>query len=251
MAKSRYRMARKARFKTLRLTIFNFFKLWIKDIDGLENIPKKGPAIFICNHLSYYDFFIFGSIMRDYIVFLAQKKVGDTFFIRWLTRFHNVVYVDKDKPGASFFKKVIRYLESKKMLMIYPEGTRSRSGKMLMPKPGFVKLAMRANVPIIPVALKGTYEILPPHRHMPRFKKCRVVVGKKIYISPGNKDFSDIFFRRKGERKFGNLTDDEIQEIAIRLMDKIRAWSEQDWDDSVIEEIKRFDIVKGLGVDTI
>jgi len=238
-AKSRYRMARKARFKTLRLAVFNFFKLWIREIDGLENIPKRGPAIFICNHLSYYDFLIFGSIMRDYIVFLAQKKINETFFVKWFTRFHNVVYVDKDKPGTTFFKNVIKYLESKKMLMIYPEGTRSRSGKMLAPKPGFVKLAMRANVPIIPVALKGTYEILPPHRHIPRLRKCKVVIGKKIYISPENPDFSDIFFRRKGERKFGNLTDEEMQEVAIILMNKIRMWSEQEWDGSAREEINK------------
>jgi 1-acyl-sn-glycerol-3-phosphate acyltransferase len=108
-----------------------------------------------------------------------------------------------------------------------------------MPKPGFVKLAMRANVPIIPVAMKGTYEILPPHGHIPRFKKCRIVIGKKMYVSPENPEFSDIFFRRKGERKFGNLTDEEMQEIAVRLMNKIRAWSEQEWDDSAKEEVDK------------
>jgi len=86
MARSRYRMARKVRFKTLRSVVFNFFKLWISDIDGLENIPKRGPAIFICNHLSYYDFLIFGSLMRDYIVFLAQKKINETFFVKWFTK---------------------------------------------------------------------------------------------------------------------------------------------------------------------
>ena len=110
--RSRFRLIRRSRFKTLRRMVFRFFNLWIKEVDGLENIPKKGPVIFICNHLSYYDFLVFGSIMRDYIVFLAQKKVGNTFFVRWFTKFNNVVYVDKDQTGASFFNNVIKYLDS-------------------------------------------------------------------------------------------------------------------------------------------
>ena len=63
-----------------------------------------------------------------------------------------------------------------------------------------------------------------------------------------NPDLNDIFFRRTGERKFGNLTDEEMQEVAVRLMNKIRLLSEQEWDESAIDEIRRFDssvITKG------
>jgi len=239
MTKARYRFVRRLRFKIVRLSVFGFFKLWVKDVKGLDNIPQRGPAIFISNHLSYYDFLVFGSILRAYIVFLAQKKIKETFLIRWFTKFHTVVYIDKDKPGYSFFKEIIRQLGGGRLVVIYPEGTRSRTGKMAIPKPGFVKLAMKTNVPIIPVALKGTYEILPPHKHIPRLKKCEVTVGKKIYISPDNPDFKDIFFRKKGDRKFGKLTDENLQEIAVRIMDKIRISAGEEWDDSAGWAIQR------------
>jgi 1-acyl-sn-glycerol-3-phosphate acyltransferase len=215
------------------------FKLWIKEVVGYKNIPSKGPALFVSNHLSYYDFLILSAVVPSYVVFLAQKKIKETFFVRWFTRFNNVIYIDREKPGYSFFKEILKWLEAGRLFVIYPEGTRSRTGKMLMPKPGFVKLAMKANVPIIPVALKGTYEILPPHKHIPRLKKCEVIIGKKMYISPDNPDLKDIFFKNAGFRKFGKLDEEDMQKIAVRIMDKIRILAGEEWDDSAAAEIAK------------
>jgi len=211
--------------------------MWIKEVEGYNNIPVKGPAIFVSNHSSYYDFLIFGSLLHGYVVFLAQKKINQTFLIRWFARYTTVIYIDKEYPGHAFFKKILKHLDEGKLLVVYPEGTRTRTGKMLKPKLGFVKLAIKANVPIIPVAIKGTYDILPPHKHIPRLRKCKVTVGKKMYISPDNPDFKDIFFKRPDKIKLGALTDEELQEIAIRIMDKVRILAGQEWDDDIVEEV--------------
>jgi 1-acyl-sn-glycerol-3-phosphate acyltransferase len=234
------RIVRITTFKITRFTIAKFFQLWIKKIVGIDNIPPKEPAIFVCNHRSYFDFIILGSIILKDIIFLAQRKISRTFFISWLTRFHKVIYIDTDYPGSSFFKRMLRYLDTGKSVVIYPEGTRSRTGKMLLPKLGFVKLAMKANVPIIPVAMKGTYQILPPHRYIPNFKKCEIIINKKMYISPDNPDFRDIFFRRRDLRKFSRLTKEELQEVAIRIMDKIRILANEEWDDNALREFGKF-----------
>lgn len=238
----RYKFINKVRFKFLRFLLVCLLKSWVRRITGLNNVPEKGPAIFVCNHLSYFDFLIFSAVVKPYVVFLAQRKIKTTFIIRWFTKFNNVIYIDKDYPGYSFFKELLQYLDAGRLIVVYPEGTRSRTGKMLIPKPGFVKLAMKANVPIILVALKGTYEILPPHRHIPRLRKCEVIIGKKMYISPDNQDIKDIFFRRTGDRKFGKLTDEDLQEIAIRLMDKIRIQAGEEWDESAVQQVQRFGI---------
>jgi 1-acyl-sn-glycerol-3-phosphate acyltransferase len=181
-------------------------------------------------------------VVKPYVVFLAQRKIKTTFIIRWFTKFNNVLYIDKEYPGYSFFKELLQYLDAGRLIVVYPEGTRSRTGKMLIPKTGFVKLAMTANVPIIPVALKGTYEILPPQKRIPRFKRCEVTIGKRFYISPDNSDLKDIFFRRTGERKFGKLTDDDLQEIAVRIMDKIRIQADEKWDDTAVPQVQKFGI---------
>ena len=233
--KVRYRLIKRIRFKATRLLVFLFFRLWIKEVSGFDNVPAQGPALLVSNHLSYYDFLILGCLFRQQIVFLAVKKISQTFFVRWFTKMHIVVYVDRDRPGSTFFREVLRHLEAGKLVVIYPEGTRSRTGKMLKPKPGFVKLAMVANLPIIPIAMKGTYEILPPHKHIPRLTKCKVIVGKRMYVSPENPVFSDVFFQHRGDRKFRNLTAEQMQEVAIRIMDKVRMLAEEDWDDSFVE----------------
>lgn len=221
MLRTRYRLLRLWKYKTMRLAIFFFFRLWLKEIDGFKNIPLQGPALLVSNHLSYYDFLVLGAIFRSQIVFLAVEKINKTFLINFLTKLHIVIYLDRENPGISFFKEVMRQFESRKIVVIYPEGTRSRSGKMGRPKPGFVKLAMKANVPIVPIAMQGTYDILPPNKKIPKLRKCRIVAGEKIYIAPSNEMFKDVFFEKRGFRKFSNLTKDQMQIIADRIMEKV------------------------------
>jgi 1-acyl-sn-glycerol-3-phosphate acyltransferase len=172
-----------------------FFRSWIKKIDGIENIDLKRSVIFVANHRNYFDFILLGAIFTKNVVFLVQRKVKRTFF-KFLAIFYEVVYIDRDNPGLSFFKKLIKCIEDGKSIIIFPEGTRSRSGKMLLPKIGFVKLAMLTTTPIVPVAIKGTYEILLPHKVLPKFKKCEIVFCKKFYISPDNSEFKDIFLKK-------------------------------------------------------
>ena len=240
LIKSRYRFFRRIRFRITRLILALFLRTWVREVIGIENIVLDSPAIFVSNHLSYCDFLIIGSLLRKYIVFVANKEINQTFFFGWFTKVNHVVYVDRDNPGFSFFKDILRHLEKGRSIVIYPEGTRSRTGKMFKPKEGFVKLAIKARVPIIPVAMKGTYEILPPHRFIPRLKRCSVIIGERIFISPENNIFKDIFLRRKNSGKSTNLTKEETKEIAFRIMDRIRVLANEDWDESALEEISRF-----------
>ena len=232
----RYRLVRRLRFRYLRLLIFFMWQLWLKEIRGMENIPRDEPAIIVSNHLSYFDFWILSALLRKQTVFIAVKNLDKRSVVGWTMKLNTIIYVDREKPGHIFFKKVMnQLLEQRRLVVVYPEGTRSRTGKMLTPKPGFVKLALKAGVPIIPVAMRGTYEILPPHKKIPKLKKCEVFVGKKIYISPQHPEFRDIFFlKTKKNKRYEELGDAELQEIAFRIMDKIRHSANEEWDESVV-----------------
>jgi len=232
----RYRLLRRLRFRYLRLFIFFVWRFWLRDVYGLEKIPTDGPAIIASNHLSYFDFWILSAILRKQTVFVAVKNLAVRGHVGWTMKLNPIIFIDRDKPGLTFFKKILWYLkEQRRLVVIYPEGTRSRTGKMLTPKVGFVKLAVKAGVPIIPIAMRGTYEILPPHKHIPKLKRCDVFVGDKIYISPQNPEFHDIFFRKAGpDRRYRDLDEAELQEIAFRIMDKVRVAAMEEWDESAV-----------------
>lgn len=234
-----YRLAKRLRFQFIRSIASFFLWRWIKSVSGFEKVVQQDSAILIANHLSYYDFFVLGALFKRPLVFVAVKKVRQAFLIRWLAKFHMVVYIDRDNPGTTFFRAIIRHLELGRLVVVYPEGTRSRSGKMLKPKPGFVKLAMKANVPVIPVGMRGTYEILPPHSRVPKLKRCEVIFGQKRYISPSDPELEDIFFESKENPKFSKLTKKQTEKIAIRIMEGVRRLSGQEWDHNDADEVKK------------
>jgi len=238
--KVRIRAARRSGFKFLRSLVFFMWRLWVRKVEGLENIPENEPVIIVSNHQSYFDFFILASVLRRQTVFVAVKGLSERPFVGWFMKLDTIVYVDRDKPGLSFFKELIRHLDAGKQIVLYPEGLRSRSGKMLPPKTGFLKLALKQNVPILPVVMRGTYEILPPNKHIPAFKRCDVIFGKKIYISPSTPLFKDVFSEGAKNGKYSNLNDDQLNRVAYRVMDIVRQLSGQAWDETAQDDAERY-----------
>jgi hypothetical protein len=110
---------------------------------------------------------------------------------------------------------------------------------MGVPRTGFVKLAIKNNVPVLPVVFKGAYEAWPPHRKLPRFKKCEIYLKKKIYVSPSTQIFKDVFFHRNHTKKFDKLSRRDYQIIAFRLMEIIRVISGQEWNGEAKTEVEK------------
>jgi len=219
------------------------WKCWLDRVDGLENIPRGEPAIIASNHLSYFDFFVLASFLEKQTVFIATKGLDQRSFVGWFMRLDTIIYVDREKPGYGFFKEIIRQAKNKKLIVIYPEGTRSRSGKMLAPKLGFIKLAMLCGIPIVPLAMKGTYDILPPHGHFPNFTRCSIEIGKKISLSPSNPFLKDVFYKAPKSKKYTALTDEGTEEIAFRIMNEVRIMAGQEWDDSAVSKAEKYGVL--------
>jgi 1-acyl-sn-glycerol-3-phosphate acyltransferase len=164
-----------------------FFRPWV---EGLENVPRTGPAIFASNHVSFSDSFFFPLVVPRKITFLAKSDYFTGRGIKgFLTRqfFAGVGQVPVDRSGGraseAALRTALRILGEGKLLGIYPEGTRSPDGRLYRGKTGVARMALEAGVPVIPVAMIGTYEIQPPGKVVPRLKRPGVRIGKPLDFS--------------------------------------------------------------------
>lgn len=163
------------------------FRPWV---EGLENVPQQGSAIFASNHLSFSDSFFLPLVVPRHITFLAKSDYFTGTGIKGrLTKwfFSGVGQVPVDRSGGraseAALRTGLRVLGEGSFLGIYPEGTRSPNGTLYRGKTGLARMAMEAKVPIIPVAMVNTYEIQPPGQVRPSLRRVGVRIGKPLDFS--------------------------------------------------------------------
>jgi len=127
------------------------------DVKGYENLPKEGSFVIATNHLGIVDVPIayYALDYWDMFVLIADKwqQVG---LFRWVGRYFNFIFIDRYNADVKALRKVISLMEKNNILVIAPEGTRSRTGSLIEAKPGVSYLATKLNRPIVPVAITGT-----------------------------------------------------------------------------------------------
>ncbi len=127
------------------------------DIKGYENLPKEGNFVLATNHLGIIDAPIafYALDYWDMFVLIGEKWEKVALF-RWLGKYFNFIFIDRFNPDIKALRKVISLMEKNNILVIAPEGTRSRVGSLIEAKPGVSYLATKLNRPIVPVAITGT-----------------------------------------------------------------------------------------------
>ncbi len=163
------------------------FRPWI---EGLEHVPTKGAAIVASNHLSFSDSFFLPLMVPRPITFLAKSDYFTGRGIKGLFTkafFAGVGQVPIDRSGGRASEAAIRtgtrILGRGSLLGIYPEGTRSPNGLLYRGKTGLARMALEARVPIIPVAMIGTFEIQPPGVIKPRLRRVGIRIGPALDFS--------------------------------------------------------------------
>jgi len=159
---------------------------WNIEVLGLENIPAAGGAIIAPNHLSVIDHFVVGAALPRRITYVGKAEYMDSWKTKYL--FPALGMIPIDRGGGSAAERALtsaaRLLESGELFGIYPEGTRSRDGKLHKGHTGVARLALRTGSPIIPCGLQGTDIVQPPDRSMPRmWDMMRVRFGRPIDVT--------------------------------------------------------------------
>jgi len=159
--------------------------IWIKKIEGLSNIPKRGPFVIAANHSSYFDFLILPAIFPMRIYFLAAEKFFDHPVWRIIMKLTGQIKVDrKADDKTDVYKKALEVLNDGGVLCIFPEGTRSSTRELQRAYCGVSKISYLSKTVILPVAIKNTYDIMSRHDRMPKFTKtCEIVIREPIPFS--------------------------------------------------------------------
>lgn len=164
-------------WRLARLAAKALFKL---RLEGEENIPASGPAILAMNHQSFLDPPMLGCMVRGEIYYLARRSLFDKPVLKWLLPRVNVIPVDRDGQDRSALKQVIRLLEEGKRVLIFPEGTRSRDGRLLPAKAGLGMIAAKTGAPVVPLRIFGSGKALPRDSGRLRFVPVRIRAGAPL-----------------------------------------------------------------------
>jgi 1-acyl-sn-glycerol-3-phosphate acyltransferase len=136
-------------------------------IRGAERLAGLGVAVYAANHTSYMDTpVVFGSLPFQFRI-LAKKELWPIAFIGWYLNRSGQIPIDTANPHAtlSSLGAGVRTLRAGTPLFVFPEGGRTPNGELQPFLSGAAYLAIRAQVPLVPVALKGVYDLLPIHTH--------------------------------------------------------------------------------------
>lgn len=188
------------------------------EVTGYEHLPKEGSFVIATNHLGIVDAPIaFYALDRwDMFVMIAEKWKKVALF-RWLGRYFNFIFIDRFNPDIKTLRRVIKLMEENNILVIAPEGTRSRVGSLIEAKPGVSYLATKLNRPIVPVALAGT-EDKSLFANLKRLKRTHVTVtaGPAFTLPPLPKENRDEVLKQ--------YTDEIMCHIAALLPEKYRGF---------------------------
>ena len=130
-------------------------------VKGRENIPKEGGVCFVSNHCGYFDIALLFAYCGRPIGFIAKKELSYIPFLNCWIYMIGGLFIDRSavRKAVSTINKGVERLKSGGGMIIFPEGHRSRGKGLLSFRPGSLKLATMAKVPIVPIALEGSYEV--------------------------------------------------------------------------------------------
>ena len=187
------------------------FRLGGLQIHGVENVPMEGPVIIAPNHASLFDPPLVGCTVPRKVTTMGkaelfEKKTFGFKILGWIIRRMGSFPVKRGAPDRRALRMAMRVLQKGEALVIFPEGTRTRSGELGPAEPGVALIAHSTKAPVVPMYLQGTVAALSPLQ--PRFRLIHPAVyfGKPLHFEEE--------YARKADRE-------TLEAIGARIMSEI------------------------------
>lgn len=177
-------------YEMSRLTFGRFLRVALRPtIRGVDHIPDEGPAILASNHLSFFDSIVIPLASPRHVAFLAKAEyftgtgvrgaVNKAFFTAV-----GAIPVNRQDPraGQRSLESQLEVLHAGGAVGIYPEGTRSRDGRLYRGRTGVAHLVLSSGAPVVPVAVAGTENIQPVGSRLIRPAKVSITFGAPMYL---------------------------------------------------------------------
>lgn len=187
-----------------KLVVGTILRLLYKiEVIGSENIPSKGGCIISPNHKSNIDPPLVACFINRTVYYMAKQELFENKLVALILRALGAFPVKRGSSDIASIKTSMRILKEGKVLGIFPEGTRNVNGILGSAEPGVAMLAIKMNVPVIPIAIVGDYKL---------FKKIVIKIGKPCYF--------DQYIGVK-------LTTDDYKKISSNILSKIEELMEE------------------------
>ena len=183
---------------------------------GAEHVPSQGGVLLVTNHMSRFDTLLLAlTPTRPDITALVADKYKSNLLFLVILNMAGIIWLDRTKADFGAFRVAVDALKRGYCIGIAPEGTRSTTAELLEGKPGAVLLALKAEVPIVPVGLAATETIVPNLR---RLKRSQVTLhyGKAFRLPPLD--------RNNRDEQMKTYTDEIMCQIAALLPEKHRGF---------------------------
>jgi len=188
-------------YRIMRWIVYPFIRIFIRvEHFGVENIPKNKGYIMAANHTSIADMFAIAVPIKGQICYMAKQELFKFKPLEWLFKALGSFSVNRGKGDMDAIGKACSIIENGKVLGIFPEGTRSKTGEIGKAKPGVALIAMQTKADILPVSVKystGTFKL---------FCKATVRVGELIpYKEPAEDESQRAAIRRISTEVMDNI----------------------------------------------
>jgi 1-acyl-sn-glycerol-3-phosphate acyltransferase len=152
-------------------------------VEGAHHIPKKGAAILASNHLSALDHLVLPMATRRTIINISKAEHFAKPLKAWFFRNWGIIKLQRGGGDQAALDAARQALREGNLFCIYPEGTRSLDGRLHRGHTGVARLALEMRVPVVPVAMKGTFEAKPKGGKLRLFTPTAAIVGPPLDLS--------------------------------------------------------------------